>query len=99
MKNASEVAAAKGLKIWNGVMGGRRYYICAKSRAHANRLLNRAHGKPEDHLDRTRFIRDYFHEGCWGVRMDGIDPEVGVWALRDDGFNGMSRDKIPERIL
>lgn len=37
-------------------------------------------------------IRDYYCEGLWGNRMDGITPERGVWVTRTELGP-------PERIL
>lgn len=68
-------------------------YVCAKSRAHAVRIINEAAGcrVVNDHE-----LKVYWNENCWGTPMEGIcdeeNPEIGVWTQQ--GYN----DK-PKRIL
>jgi hypothetical protein len=92
----------KKLKLWNGSFGRNQHaYICANSRAHASLIYCQADHKirginkdiDKFSLDRAnRDIRDYFHEGRWGIMMDGITPEIGFWLQKDK----LSK---PERIL
>lgn len=76
------------LKIWNGrdVGSTGTLFVCAHSKAHACRLLAKAHNLSEDHASRFKAeLNGYFNADCWGVEMDGIEPEVGVW--RATGFS------------
>ena len=96
------------LKIWNG--GGWRcngdcLYICGKNRKHAATLHQEAHHKyynlthkiTKSDIDRAyRHIAVYFHEGCWGNAMDGIEPEIGVWYAPPIGGGHAGK---PERII
>lgn len=82
----------KPLKIWNGRGHGRDYdrghfYVCATSRLHAARLIATASGYDGQTDSRAigqmdRELRDYYSEGCWGIAMEGITPDVGVWATK-----------------
>lgn len=92
----------KPLLIWNGRghqsdLGERirwdHLYVCARSRAEASRLMAKALGRPKD----TSFLselKNYYSFGCWGNRMTGITPEVGVWGARDH-----CDTTKPERII
>ncbi len=39
-----------------------------------------------------REMRDYFSEGCWGIHMNGVTPERGVWYSAKD-------NEPPERVM
>ena len=65
------------------------FYVCAKSRTHAIRLINEAIGY--NYMSQSE-AKNYWHEGCWGNAMEGIEKEVGVWTQQDYG------DK-PKRII
>lgn len=82
----------KPLKIWNGRAHGQQwdrghFYVCAKSRRAAARLLCLASHPSltpdaRDIGQMDRELRDYYSPDCWGNTMKGITPEVGVWATR-----------------
>jgi hypothetical protein len=38
-------------------------------------------------------IRVYWSKGCWGNPMDGVTPEIGIWASHD------IYDEKPTRLL
>lgn len=89
-----EIAKRKGLKIWNGRGWnyhkreyGRgaveHWYGCAKSGAQMIRLIQH-YQQTDYHFKRTE-LRDYSSEGCWGNKMEGIEPEVGLWVERPSG--------------
>jgi hypothetical protein len=72
----------KKLKIWNGRGDGRggHLYICATSQRQAVALVNQSgfgYGMSLSEL------RDYYAEGCWGVAMNDITPEIGVWTVNE----------------
>ena len=79
----------KTLKLYNGGdwrHRGGHLYIAAYSLADAVRLSNEAYRKfkgYEDHPDinytSNDYARKYWNKGCWGIYMDGITPERGVW--------------------
>ena len=64
-------------------------YVCANSRSHAVRMINEVvgHGAVSDSE-----LKVYWHEGCWGNAMEGIEKEIGIWTIQEHG------DK-PQRIL
>jgi len=82
----------KPLKIWNGRAHGSKwdrghFYVCATSRRHAARLLclaafPTASENPALVGQMDRELRDYYSPDCWGNSMEGITPEVGVWATK-----------------
>lgn len=90
----------KTLRIWNGRGHGKwtrggSFYIGAYSRRQAARLLCKACGHPEDDFWIGRYSREmkgYYAEGCWGNAMEGIAPELGLWATK-------SYNEKPVRIL
>jgi hypothetical protein len=82
------------LKIWNGNVqsmvpyeeakrhgisynGYAHGYGCARSRADLCRMIIEWSGGSRG-LD--AYIRDYWSEGAWGIAMDGIAPERGLWV-------------------
>lgn len=88
----------KTLKIWNGRgyhARGDHIYIAAYSRADAARLYCEGEAKVRgitrpDFIDKrslgqaNREIKEYFADGCWGIHMDGITPERGLWYSEKD---------------
>jgi len=66
---------------------GREYcehaYVCAKSRAHAVRILNEAIG----HDMMTDSELKVYWSNCWGDSMKGVcdenNPEIGVWTTHN----------------
>jgi hypothetical protein len=80
LRDATVVAKGKGLKIWNGRGHGEwdHFYVCARSGAEACRLLRAAVGYGTYETE----LRKYYNANCWGSAMDGIEPEVGVWATK-----------------
>lgn len=65
-----------------------RFYVCAKSRSHAIRLVNEAAG----HEAANQSEAKNYWSACWGDPMNGIEQEIGVWTTCETG------DK-PRRIL
>jgi len=69
---------------------GKKYcdhvYVCAKSRAHAIRIINEAVGYK---VVNDRELKIYWSEGCWGNSMDNVchkdNLEIGVWTTQ--GYN------------
>lgn len=84
MRDERVIAEEKKLKLWNG-RGHGDYkrgvlYVCAKSYADAERLMQQALNS------KMRFqteLKIYYAKGCWGDSMRGIEPERGVWAQKD----------------
>lgn len=69
----------KKLKLWNiGDLQNGRYYIGAHSMAHAARLLEAAGRKGFTYS----YFREYASPNCWGLGMEHITPDVGVWYLK-----------------
>lgn len=93
------------LKIWNGrgpKCRGEHFFVAAKNRTDAAKLVAKAAnifcGCPEREIDArdigqyTREIRDYYSEGCWGIKMEGITPERGVWLT-------VGHNDTPKRLI
>ena len=61
-------------------------YVCAKSRAHAVRIINEAVGY--DAVSDSE-LKVYWSADCWGDHMKGVcdeeHPEIGVWTSQ--GYN------------
>lgn len=55
-------------------------YICAYSIADACRVIGEYTGTP----GRPSELKNYFSE-AWGISMDGITPERGLWIAFKDG--------------
>ncbi len=70
------------------------FYVCAKSMAHAIRLINEA---ADRNVANQHEAKNYW-SACWGVPMKGIcdaeNPEIGVWTQQ----SRFDSDK-PIRIL
>jgi hypothetical protein len=87
----------KTLKIWNGRGWGFTYdkdppntieylrkhpdhvYVCAHSVKEAIEICNKCAGY---RVLTVSEISNYWHKGCWGNAMEGVVPEVGVWATK-----------------
>jgi|SRR5271157_1290342 len=67
-------------------------YVCAHSKADAVRLLQEA-GYATMNI---REFNTYWAKGCWGIPMDGIAQERGVWFQREN--HGHAEGK-PERVI
>lgn len=98
----------KELKVWNGrgyILNARKFpeyykqfrsvsmYICAYSKADASRLINEFNG----HQNPTNYnseITVYFSP-CWGIHMEGIEKERGIW-IKGDNFVD---PQPPQRII
>ena len=86
----------KQLKTWNGrdwqCTG--HVYVCAYSVKDAIVLMDAASLKLYGCVHRTSVaeIKNYWSKGCWGIAMDGIAQERGVW--RTNGY-----DNEPERLV
>lgn len=70
---------SKELKIWNGRGHGKfsngHIYVAAYSQKQAAELVSIAcYGEEHPDLIRTNEIKNYYHKGSWGIRMDGIVP-------------------------
>lgn len=88
----------KTLKIWNGRCYSRpvkkdklwedckfnqtpHLYICAYSMADAARICAQYFNDPPSYGE----MKNYWSPNCWGRRMDGIQPERGLWIqFRND---------------
>ena len=80
----------KKLKLFNGrghhtrthgdYTGG-HFFIGAHSQKHAAELFEQLCGGSGNLTE----IRDYYNKGSWGLSMEGIEPEIGVWASH--GYN------------
>ena len=72
----------KKIKIYNGRLyaHGRfmHAYVGAHSQKHAIELVKQA-----GYDINQNEMNVYWSKGCWGVRMDGIEPQVGVWIAED----------------
>ena len=69
-------------------------YVCARSRAEAGRILYKyGRGGYYDGSAAANEIKNYFSEGCWGNRMNDIEPEVGLWVTVN-GMNGGGKEII-----
>jgi hypothetical protein len=96
----------KSLKIWNGrglsyrkrgdskwdnipSNGSANIYAAAYSRADLRRMLFEYSGVAASNNE----IRDYWNEGSWGLPMEGIAVERGLWLKNGYG------DEKPVRIF
>lgn len=96
----------KVLKIWNGrglsyrkrddpawdnisPNGSAKIFAAAYSRADLRRMLFEYSGVSASNNE----IRDYWSEGSWGLAMEGIEVERGLWLK--DGYG----DEKPVRIF
>jgi hypothetical protein len=99
---------ARQLKIWNGggsalrkrgdplwkdvrFNGEPHGYIAAYSRADAERIIEEYCGQRPP----VSLLRDYWHEGTWGIAMDGIVPERGLWLQ----FNRHVESSVPIKVI
>ena len=69
------IANGRGDFGYHGLDG--HLYVCAESKAEAVRLLIQA-GHVRMNI---REFNEYWSKGCWGVKMEGITPEKGVWFV------------------
>jgi hypothetical protein len=84
----------KKLRIWNGRNYNYPYghmYIAAYSVEDAVRLLTELHGHEPRGIRAE--IRNYWSPNCWGIVMDGITPERGIWVTDKDN------DMKPKRLI
>jgi len=84
------------LKVWNGLCINRKsikddprwtvvafnqtpsMYVCAYSRADARRVVGEYFARiPSESEAKNSW------SGCWGRKMDGIEPERGLWIQFD----------------
>jgi hypothetical protein len=84
------------LRIWNGRGDYRsfkgRFYVCAPTKKMAVELLALAgHG-----CINMREFTTYYAE-VWGVDMEDVTPEVGVW-YDENGLGGFSAGK-PKKLV
>lgn len=99
----------KKLKLFNGrdwECRGGHLYVAAYSVRDAAELSSAAYRKTiglEDRLDIVKTsiseVNVYWHKGCWGSSMEGINPERGVWWVRKNYGQGTVEEKTPMRIL
>lgn len=98
----------KELKLWNGRawccynhndplfpknvrIDSLHVYACGHSRADVMRMITEyTNVKPS-----LTEIRDYWHAGCWGKCMDGIEPERGIWIQFERFGDGKPRRVWP----
>jgi hypothetical protein len=67
------IANGRGDYGYNGLDG--HLYVCAATKADAVRLLQQAGHKRMT----LREFNEYWSHGCWGVSMEGVAQERGVW--------------------
>lgn len=72
----------KKIKILNGRWqdGKGHAYVGCYSYKHAIELLQQAGCRCS-----MSEINNYWHKGCWGIDMNGIEPQLGVWLREDYG--------------
>lgn len=94
----------KKIKIWNGRDWDCRghLYVGAYSQKDAVAIANEAYRKIKGLEDRPDInpislseVRDYWSPGCWGISMDGVTPERGVWWSKQRTFG----EEKPVRII
>lgn len=92
------------LKIFNGRDWHCRgsLYIAAYSLKDAVDLVNAAYRKINGYEDRLDIhptticeAQKYWHKDCWGVPMNGVTPERGVWWTKEK----FGQESKPERII
>lgn len=78
---------------WEGTEPGRgtgNIYAAAYSRADLRRMITEYTGQPISDNE----IKSYWSEGCWGLDMDGHEPERGLW-LKQKAYD----DRRPVRLV
>jgi hypothetical protein len=85
------IANGRGDYGYKGLDG--RLFVCAASKADAVRLLVQAGHERMN----AREFNEYWSKGCWGVSMEGVARERGVWFTPE----GKERDSKfrPVRLL
>ena len=94
----------KTLKLFNGgdwnYQGG-HLYVAAFSQNDACTLANEAYRKIHNMPDRLDYnwisigyFRTYWNSGHWGICMNNVTPERGVWWSQNYG-----NTEQPERII
>ena len=68
------------LKQWSGFIDASNrdettHYVAAKSKKQAIALLNKAYGHE---IMTLHYLVTFWHD-CWGMAMNKIEPEIGVW--------------------
>lgn len=85
------IANGRGDYGYSGLDG--HLWVCAKNKAHAVRLLIEAGYK-------TMTIGEfnmYWSKGAWGITMDGVEQEIGVWFVPKEHEH--ERGYKPKRLL
>jgi hypothetical protein len=89
----------RALKIWNGRGDHRQLdghlYVCASTKKEVAELVTQAGYYPKMTM---RELSTYWTKGCWGLAMEGITPEKGVWFVSKEDENAIPRVK-PRRLL
>lgn len=86
------------LKIWNGRGDHRHmpghFYACATTKKEVVELITQAGYYPRMTV---KELNTYWADGCWGVAMEGITPEKGVWFVPKKEEN--NRNFVPQRLI
>lgn len=97
---------AKALKLWNGragrvsrLIGVDSYrschmFVAAYSMADALRMLDELMDGRSDVT--AHEIKEYWSANAWGIHMDGITPERGIWLRNESGANTKPVRVYPE---
>lgn len=86
------------LKIWNGRWERDQHvYVAAYSKADAARLVIACLGYEPRGLRGE--IDNYWSPDCWGDAMDGVEPERGIWVVKERFRSTRQRRRlIPMRL-
>ena len=77
--------------------GSVHVYICAYSKADAARLINQFNGYEGDRAQNYNSeLTNYFSAGCWGIYMEGVKQERGLWLSTDEYE---CKHKTPVRVI
>ena len=88
----------KKLIIWNGIGWGipkkdtkghiipdptgkeycDHFYLCATSQSQAIKIIKKCTGR---HYS-MREVEKCWVKGCWGIQMDNVKPEIGLWTAQ-----------------
>jgi hypothetical protein len=87
---------ARKLRIWNGrgdyAQFDGRFFVCATTKKRAVELLKQAGHRWINMKEFTTYYSE-----AWGVRMEGVTPEEGVWFLSNDEDH--YGKEVPKRLL
>ena len=86
------VDRSRDARLWDGLRHNQTptVYVAAYSRADAIRLIAEYLGGTRAGL--ANAVRRNWTEGRWGLAMDGVTPERGIWIQ-------VSFDAVPVRLV